>query len=128
MSLLVHLSLWPWKRTTANSGEVAATTGGIDDLWPCGMSTQTKGSLCARIQSSVSFWLAPSNQEALRNSKTGRSGLHRATTSSTYSLLDLRMPNQGGNWNRIAPSFLASTSGSRALRNRVHTSSYACGG
>ena len=122
MSRLVHLSLWPWKRTTARSA-VAATTGGTDDLWPCGMSTLTNGSLCARRKSRVSLRLAPSNQEALRSSKTGRSGLHRAATSSMYSLLDLRMPNHGGNWKSNAPSLPASTSGSRALRKRVQISS-----
>ena len=87
MSLLVHLSLWPWKRTTARSA-VAASTGGIDDRWPCGMSTQTYGSLCARRKSSVSSRLSPSNQDAWRNSNTGRSGAHRFATSSRYCLLD----------------------------------------
>src|SRR3954453_7919153 len=92
------------------------------------MSTQTNGSLCARSQSSVSFWFAPSNQEALRSSNTGRNGLQRAATSSMYSLLDLRTPNQGGNWNSTAPSFFASASGSSADRKRVQISSYDCGG
>ena len=42
MSLLSHFSLCPWKRTTDRS-DVAATTGGIDDRYPCGMSTTTYG-------------------------------------------------------------------------------------
>src|SRR6185437_14281832 len=127
MFLLVHLSLWPWNRTTARS-EVASTTGGIEDLWPCGMSTTTYGRSCSRRNSSVSAWLPPSNQEAWRNSTQIRSGLHRAATSSSVCLLERRIVNHGGNWNSSNPSLPASTSGSSALRNRLQMSSYAWAG
>src|SRR5690349_2614329 len=127
MLVLVHLSLWPWKRTTARS-DVAASTGGIDERWPCAMSTHTNGNSCSVRKSSVSAWLSSANQDAWRNSTATRSGRHRAATSSRYCLFARRMVNQGGNWNRITPSLPASTNGSRADRNRLHTSSYACAG
>src|SRR5215216_1783010 len=127
MSWLVHFSLWPWKRTTARS-DVAATTGGTDDLWPCGMSTQTNGRLCLRRKVSVSASLSPANHDWCRNSTATRSGSQRAATSSRYCLLERRMVNHGGNWNRITPSLFAATSGSSADRNRLHRSSYACAG
>src|SRR5437763_7849022 len=127
MSLLVQCSLCPWKRTTARS-LVASRTGGLDDLWPCGMSTLTNGSSCLRRKSSVSAWLSPANQLSWRSSTAMRSGLHRLATSSRYCLLPRRMVNHGGNWNSSTPSFPAATRGSSADRNRVHTSSYACGG
>src|SRR6185369_1114446 len=127
MSLLVHFSLWPWNRTTARSA-VAARTGGIEDLWPWGMSTATYGRLLRRRNSSVSSVLSsPSNQDSCRNSTATRSGLHRLATSCTYCLLERRMVNQGGNWNRIAPSLSASVSGPSADRNLSHTASIAAG-
>src|SRR2546423_9137534 len=122
MSLLVHLSLCPWNRTTARS-LVAVSTGGIELLYPWGMSTLTYGRWCLRRKSSVSAWLSPANQLSCRSSTAIRNGLHRLATSRRYCLLERRMVNHGGDWDRIAPRFPASTKGSSAERERGHTSS-----
>jgi hypothetical protein len=87
------------------------------------MSTQTNGSWCWRRKSSVSSWLSPLNQLSWRSSMATRIGRQRSATSSRYCLLDRRMVNQGGNWKSSKPSLPASSSGSIADRNRVHTSS-----
>src|SRR2546423_12553626 len=95
MSLLVQCSLCPWNRTTARS-LVASSTGGIDDLCPCGMSTLTNGRWGLRRNSSVSAWLSPANQLSCRSSTAIRSGLHRLATSRRYCLLERRVVDHGG--------------------------------
>src|SRR5664280_1887671 len=67
MSRLVHLSLWPWKRTTARSA-VAASTGGMELECPSGMSRLTYGTAYDRRKSSVAGWLSGRTQVALRTS------------------------------------------------------------
>src|SRR4051812_17646949 len=124
MSLLSHLSLCPWKRTTDRSGAVAATTGGTDDRCPCGMSTTTYGTAYDLRKSSVSSVASASlNHVAERNSTQIRYGAARSLHSRMYSLLERRMVNHCGNWNSSAPSLPASCRGSSADRNRSHTSS-----
>src|SRR5690348_4767692 len=120
MSLLVHLSLWPWKRTTARS-EVAATTGGTELRWPWGMSTTVYGMAYRVRKSSVSDRLASLSQDSCRNSAQIRAGEHRRAHSRRYSLFFRLIVNHGGNWNRTAPSLPAWYSGSRADRKRSHT-------
>src|SRR4029079_10541248 len=120
MSLLVHLSLCPWKRITARSA-VAATTGGIDDVYPCGMSTHTYGTAHDVRESSVSVTLSSDIQVLLRNSTQIGTGSARRLHSSTYSLLRRPMGNHCGNWNSSAPSLPAWCSGSSAARNRSQT-------
>src|SRR5215470_16794413 len=78
MSLLSHLSEWPCRRTTARSGAVAATTGGMESRWPCGMSTHTYGSWWAARKPRVSSWLPGVIQVRLRNSTHTRCGPGRA--------------------------------------------------
>src|SRR3954470_16077652 len=122
MLRLFHLSLCPWKRTTARSPAVADTTGGTDDACPCGMSTTTYGRPYERRKSSVSAVVSSSeNHVADRNSTQIRYGAARSLHSSRYSLLDRRIVNHCGNWNSNVPSLPASCSGSRAERNRSHT-------
>src|SRR6185369_14024428 len=82
MSLLFHLSLCPWKRITARSA-VAATTGGIDDVYPCGMSTHTYGTAYDVRKSSVSLTLSSDIQVLLRNSTQIGTGSARRLQSST---------------------------------------------
>src|SRR5437588_4991603 len=103
MLLLCHLSLCPWKRTTDRSGAVAATTGGTDDAWPCGMSTTTYGTAYDRRKSSVSSVVSSSlNHVAERNSTQMRNGAARSLHSRMYSLFDRRIVNHCGNWNSKA--------------------------
>src|SRR3954470_3605688 len=122
MSLLSHLSLCPWNRTTARSGAVAATSGGTDDRCPCGMSTTTYGTAYDRRKSSVSSVVSSSlNHVDDRNSTQIRYGAARSLHSRMYSLFDRRNVNHCGNWNSRAPSLPASCSGSSAERNRSQT-------
>src|SRR5256885_16978643 len=116
MSLLVHLSLCPWNRTTARS-LVAVSTGGIELLYPWGMSTLTYGRWCLRRKSSVSAWLSPANQLSCRSSTAIRSGLHRLAPSSRYCLLGRRTGNQRGERDRMAPAFPAAPHVSRRGRD-----------
>ena len=120
MSLLVHFSLWPWKRTTARSA-VAATTGGTDEACPCGMSTHTYGTAYEVRKSSVSAALSSDSQVLLRNSTQIGTGSQRRLHSSTYCLLARPIGNHCGNWNSSAPSLPAWCSGSSADRKRSQT-------
>src|SRR5918993_2701249 len=103
MSLLVHFSLWPWKRTTARSA-VAASTGGIEEACPCGMSTHTYGSPYDVRKSSVSAWFSSDIHVLLRDSTQIGTGSARRLHSRMYSLLRRPIGNHCGNWNSSAPS------------------------
>src|SRR5947209_17991727 len=69
------------------------------------MSTHTYGSSLAARKSRVSRWLSSVIQVRLRNSTQIRRGATRRAQARMYSLLAREIGNQGGNWNRIAPSF-----------------------
>src|SRR5512144_3456514 len=105
MSRLSHLAECPWKRTTARSA-VAASTGGTDEGYPCGMSTQTYGTAYVVRKSSVSAALSSANHVLLRNSTQMRSDAHRCLHSRMYCLFRLPIGNHCGNWNSSAPSLL----------------------
>ena len=90
-------ALWPWKRTIARSGEVAATTGGTEVLKPCGSSTTTYVAPISRRVSSVRSCLPSFIQPAPRNSIAGCAG-ERSASSRRYATLSRLAANHCGNW------------------------------
>src|SRR3954467_14809806 len=98
MFRLVHLSECPCSRSTARS-DVAANTGGIELVYPCGMSTLTYGTAYFVRKSSVSAWFSSDIQVLLRNSTQIRIGSQRRLASRMYSLLRRPIVNHCGNWN-----------------------------
>ena len=97
----------PWNRTTARSFEVDATTGGIDDLKPCGPSTITSGTCSSSRKRSVRSAFFSLNQVPLRNSTATLSpnGSSAAFASRIASRFSEEVKNHFGYWRKTAPSW-----------------------
>ena len=107
----------PWKRTTASSGDVAATTGGRLLLKPCGPSTTTSGMALSVRKRSVRSAFFSLNQLPWRNSTAIVSPARRSFASRIAARLSDDGKNQRGYCSRIEPSWPPARSGSRPSRN-----------
>ena len=87
-------------------GDVVATTGGTDDLNPCGPSTITSGTCSSSRNRSVRSMFFSLNHEALRNSTATVSpcGASAAFASRIASRFSDEVKNHFGYCRNTAPS------------------------
>src|SRR6266550_1447173 len=107
----------PWKRMTANLGEVTATIGGTELRIPCGASTITNGIWYLSRRFSVRPTFFSLNQDAARNSTAIGTSASRSLASTIAWRASFEGNTHLGNCRKMAPSLPAEWSGATPSRD-----------